>query len=273
MTDHPKIQALRAASWLHVSVKDPVIALKDSFKLSQYEAKAYLALLQGASDPKNVARLGRVPLPRVYDTLRSLESKGFVVRGGEEYVPVKPEVALEGRIQQFEAEYQNGKVSRVKAKDRLMLNLRMQPRENHEREIAMLGGINNIANKFSEVLSRSKSVILSVKKAFEARNLFLRYLASESSQEKKRIRILVPTNRKISKEEASLLANLGVEIRVRDDLLLDLMVSDTDDVMVGVPDPLSEEPYHAIAVWTRNSSFATSLRSSLDDLWEKSKNA
>ncbi len=256
-----------------MSVKDPVAALKDAFKLSLYESKAYLALLQGASDPKSVARLGRVPLPRVYDTLRSLEAKGFVVRSGDEYVPVKPEVALEGRIQQFEAEYQSDKVSRIKSKDQLMQSLRMQPRENHEREIAMLGGINNIANKFSEVLSRSKSVILTVKKAFEARNLFLRYLASASSKEKKRIRILVPTNLEVSKEEASLLANLGVEVRIRDDILLDLMVSDTDDVMVGVPDPLSEEPYHAIAMWTKNSSFAKSLRSSLDDLWEKSKRA
>ncbi|MBI2126499.1 MAG: TrmB family transcriptional regulator [Thaumarchaeota archaeon] len=256
-----------------MSAKDPVAALKDAFKLSLYEAKAYLALLQGASDPKSVARLGRVPLPRVYDTLRSLEAKGFVVRSGEAHVPVKPEIALEGRIQQFESEHQTGKALRIKAKDQLLQSLRMQPRENHEREIAMLGGINNIANKFSEVLARSKTVILTVKKAFEARNLFLRYLASESSKEKRRIRILMPTNLKISKEEATLLANLGVEIRIRDDILLDLMVSDTDDVMVGVPDPLSEEPYHAIAIWTKNSSFAKSLRGSLDDLWEKSKNA
>lgn len=253
-------------------MKDSTILLKDHFKLSLYEARAYVALLQGASDPKSISRVGRIPLPRIYDTLGSLEAKGFALKTGDNHIPVEPKIALEGRLQQFEAEFHNQRSSRIKTKDALLRSLKIQHKEGTSgNKISLMTGINSIANKFSEVVSGSNSVILTVKKAFEARHLFLRYLSSVSSKEKKKIRIIVSANLEIPKDELNLLRGLGVEIRKREDILLDLMVSDTDDVMIGVPDPLSEETYHAVAIWTRNSSFASSLRDSLDELWERSR--
>lgn len=253
-----------------MSAKDPAILLKDAFKLSLYEARAYVAILQGASDPKNISRLGKIPLPRIYDTLNSLEGRGFIVRKGDQNIPVEPENALEGRIQQFEAEHQQDRAARINVMKYLLQRLKVQRREGVAGDIAMLRGINSIANKFSDVFAQSKSAVLTVKKAFEARELFLRYVISASKGAKKNIRIIVPAELKIPDAEFSALSKVGVEIRRHQNILLDLMVSDTDDIMIGVPDPLSDEPYHAIAIWTRNSSFAESLRKSLDDLWEKS---
>jgi sugar-specific transcriptional regulator TrmB len=245
--------------------------LKDAFKLSLYESKAYVALLQGASDSKSISRLGRIPLPRIYDTLRSLEVKGFVARNGEGYVPVSPKIALEGRLQQFESEFQQEKTARIDVMQNLLQRLKVQHREESAGEVALIRGINSIANKFSDVFAKSNSVILTVRKAFEARELFMRYVSSEAKK-KKEVRIIVPAELKIPEVEFSTLGKMRIEIKKHEDILLDLMVSDTDDVMIGVPDPLSDEPFHAIAIWTRNSSFAQSLRNSLDDLWRKAKN-
>jgi len=253
-----------------LAAKDLAMLLKDSFKLSLYESRAYVALLQGASDPKGISRFGRIPLPRIYDTLRSLEDKGFLARNGEGYVPVSPKVALQGRLQQFESEFQQDKTARIDTMQQLLQKLKVQRREELAGEVAMLRGINNIANRFSDVFARSNSVILTVRKSFEARELFMRYVYLEATS-KKKIRIIVPAELKIPEVEFSTLAKMGIEIKKHEDILLDLMVSDTDDVMIGVPDPLSDEPFHAIAMWTRNPSFAQSLRSSLGDLWRKAK--
>ena len=81
--------------------------LKDSFKLSLYEAKTYLSLLDGNNNVKTISRDSGVPLPRIYDTLRSLEDKGFVKKKNKKYTPVEPEIALEGRIINTSYELEN----------------------------------------------------------------------------------------------------------------------------------------------------------------------
>ncbi len=256
------------ATQITLAAKDLVALLKDAFKLSLYEARAYFVLVQGASDPKNVSRLGRIPLPRIYDTLSSLETKGFVTRNGGQYVPVSPKIALEGRLQQFESEFQQERTRKMDVMGQLLQKLKVQRREELGGEIAMLRGINGIANKFSDVLAKSNSVIMTVKRAFEAREIFMRYVSS-ATKNKKKIRIIVPAELRIPEIEFSTLAKMGIEIKKHEDVLLDVMVSNTNDVIIGVPDPLSNETFHAVAMWTRNSSFAQSLRSSLEDLWKK----
>jgi sugar-specific transcriptional regulator TrmB len=55
-------------------------ALRKALDLTLYEAKLYIALLQGAKDPKEASVMSGVPLPRIYDIVRVLESKGMVYR-------------------------------------------------------------------------------------------------------------------------------------------------------------------------------------------------
>ncbi|MGC9071510.1 MAG: TrmB family transcriptional regulator [Acidilobus sp.] len=54
--------------------------LRRALDLSLYEAKLYLAILQGAGDPKEASVMSGVPLPRIYDVVRVLESKGMVYK-------------------------------------------------------------------------------------------------------------------------------------------------------------------------------------------------
>ncbi|MEM5814502.1 MAG: helix-turn-helix domain-containing protein [Candidatus Aenigmatarchaeota archaeon] len=51
-----------------------------SLGLMEYEAKAYLALLEfGNCTAEKLAQVSGIPLPRIYDTMTELQSKGFVL--------------------------------------------------------------------------------------------------------------------------------------------------------------------------------------------------
>ncbi len=84
---------------------DLVERLRRAFGLSGYEARVYIALLLGARNPKEASASSGVPLPRVYDVVRLLESKGLVEREpGGWYVPVPPRAAAAAVLARVEEE-------------------------------------------------------------------------------------------------------------------------------------------------------------------------
>jgi sugar-specific transcriptional regulator TrmB len=66
--------------------------------LTEYEARAYLTLLRyGTLTAEKISELGRIPLPRVYDTISELQKKGFVLIGQtrpKRFKPVSPDKAI-----------------------------------------------------------------------------------------------------------------------------------------------------------------------------------
>lgn len=79
--------------------------LRKALGLTLYEAKLYLALLRGARGPKEASSISGVPLPRIYDVIKVLESKGFVVSDPSEwYVPVNPRSVAASAIAKLEEE-------------------------------------------------------------------------------------------------------------------------------------------------------------------------
>ncbi|MHB1867402.1 MAG: TrmB family transcriptional regulator [Nitrososphaerales archaeon] len=250
-------------------------SLKENFKLSSYEARAYLALLRrGKQSPKQISAIAQVPMPRVYDTLESLMSKGFVAKQEENYSPIPPKQALKGRTTQFEAHFSQEQKRRRQAEEDVtsLLEGSVSVLEKSESsgEISILKGFNAISNKFMELLENSRDVILVAKRAIEAKEVFIPILAEYASQKngKKRIRIIAPKGVKITPKEAAEARNANAEIRKSDHVIFDLMIADTDDVIIGVPDPLSEEINHAIAIWVSNPSFASSTRNAVEEIWK-----
>ena len=160
--------------------------LKDSFKLSLYEAKTYLSLLDGNNNVKTISRDSGVPLPRIYDTLRSLEDKGFVKKKNKKYTPVEPEIALEGRIINTSYELENIVKTQKEEKKNILSVLENRPvSTNESTEFETLIGVNNIGNKFLEIMKDSEKIIISVKKAFEVKELFLSFLLNAKVKNKK----------------------------------------------------------------------------------------
>ena len=139
-------------------------------------------------------------------------------------------------------------------------------------EISILKGFNSISNKFMELLEGSTDILLVAKRAIEARVVFIPILTEYSMKKgsRRRIRILAPRAVRITQKELLEAKRANAEIRSTDHIIFDLMITDKDDVIIGVPDPLSNEINHAIAIWVRNSAFATSTRSAVEEIWKDS---
>jgi sugar-specific transcriptional regulator TrmB len=258
-----------------ISTQEIETTLKEYFKISSYEARTYMSLLRlGGQNTKQISTSSTVPLPRVYDTLESLMSKGFVLKKDETFVAIPPKQALKGRTRQFEIQFVEDQKRRADAEIRLteLLQKRASAEDSEatNSEISVLKGLNSIANKFEELLDSSKDIILVAKRAVEAKEFFIPILLEYSKNQtaKKRIRIVAPKNAKISKDDLEQARSANAQIRRSDNVIFDMMLTDQDDVLIGVPDPLSEEINHAIAIWIRNASFARSTRNSMEEMWD-----
>ena len=244
-------------------------SLKNTFKLNLYETRVYLALLEGRSGPKEVASTSGVPLSRVYDTLKSLEKKGFVEHIEDRYAAVPPEIALAGRMAQFRTEFEAELKERERAMGEALEELKsLSIRDDIVPEILVIKGIYGIAGKFLEVLKESKDVFITVRHGLEAGAIFSNYLEGMDDRPE-RFRALVPDGVEIAEEDLKLASRIGIEIKRCPNTLFDLLVADGRDVMIGVPDPASSEPYHSIAIFIRNTQFAKAVAESLETLWEQ----
>ncbi len=255
--------------------------LKDYFKLSSYESRAYLSLLkQGNQNPKQISATAQIPLPRVYDTLESLMSKGFALKQEDAYSAIPPRQALRGRSNQFEIQFADEQRQRRIVESTLTESLEsLSSQERNSKstnEISILKGFNSIANKFTELLENSSEIILIAKRAIEAREVFIPILLGAKERTRgqehgRNIRIIVPEETSISREEMLHAREANAEIRKSSHILFDMMITDSYDVIIGVPDPLSEEINHAIAIWVHNSSFASSTKKSVEDMWKSAR--
>jgi sugar-specific transcriptional regulator TrmB len=261
------------------SLQEIESSLKENFKVSSYEARAYISLLRlGRQSTKQLSSSATVPLPRVYDTVESLMTKGFVIKKEENFLAVPPKQALKGRTRQFEIQFLEDQRRRAEAENRLtdLLERQASPDDSESdqtSEISVLKGLNSIANKFEELLESSKDVILVAKRAVEAKEFFIPILLeyANSQSGRIRIRIIAPKNIRISKDDLEQAKGASAQIRKSDNVIFDMMIADQDNVLIGVPDPLSEEINHAIAIWVRNASFARSTRNSVEEMWESAE--
>ena len=136
-------------------------------------------------------------------------------------------------------------------------------------EPVLLRGIDAIAGRFFEILSTSSDITLMVRKALKVKGVFSEYLEAFPLSGK-RIRLLLPSKPPINERDARLLSRLKIETRYYDHPVLDMMVADELDVVLGVPERSNDEPFSAVALWVRNPSFARSTRAAIDEIWEES---
>lgn len=248
----------------------PEKLLVENFRLNKYEARIYVALTSGSMTPKQASEAAQVPLSRTYDTLRSLQRKGFVEERGNSFSAISTKAALGMRLRQFEEEFSKDQGARRDALDSLLnsLGTKKRTRPAMDQEVALLRGINAIASKFSEVIADSDDIFLVVKKSIDAKEFFKPYLEKRSS---KSVRILLPSGLSLPSSDLSFLKKMGLHVRRADNIFLDLLVADNSTVIVGVPDPTSEEAYHSIAVVISSLPFAKALRNSLEEVWTRAR--
>jgi sugar-specific transcriptional regulator TrmB len=245
--------------------------LRDKFGLNSYEARGYLALVASPMRPKDLATAANIPTPRIYDTLRALEMKGFVHKRGDAYVAESPSVALKTYLLGHQRSFEKAKESKEASMHRIVELLLpvIASKDELSQEPVLLRGIDAIAGRFFEILGSSKDITLMVRKALRVKGVFSEYLDAFPLSGK-RIRLLLPSKPPINERDARLLSRLRIETRYYDHPVLDMMVADELDVVLGVPERSNDEPFSAIALWVRNPSFARSTRAAIDEIWDES---
>lgn len=253
---------------------DPESLLRQSFGLNSYEARAYLSLLSKPLRAKDVSDESGVPLSRTYDTLRKLVSKGFAKVTDGTFAAVRPSVALKARLGRYSEDFAEAQEGRAGAMGQLVAGLERLYSEGAApgKEPLLLKGIDGIGSAFIEVLSKSRDVYLLVRQGVKARWRFLTYVKG-AAPGRRRTRVLIPREVRLSKSDLAAASEAGLDIRTCDGVMLDVMVGEKADVMIGVPAKGKDQSFGAVAIWVRDPSFAMSIRKTAEQLWRKGEKA
>lgn len=246
---------------------DEAELLKRFFGLNQYEARVYIALLKKHMSLGEVSSAAKIPKPRVYDVVRSLESKGFVRNSGGELQAISPEVALPARRAALRAAFEEEDSRRLQAQMTLIDSLKVGG-EHPLREPVILRGFEQVVALLYQVLPKSTQVLLTLNKALEARVYFRGAVkGAVGSGQQLEIMALIPLHVKLEREDLELMEALGAQVRLTAGVLLDTMVTDKDDVIIGLPDPSSTHSVPVVAVYVKDHAFASSLRETFKKVW------
>ena len=141
-------------------VSDEARKVLDELGLTSYETQTYLALIgKGVMTASQVSEYSNVPYSKIYDTLNSLEKKGWIeTKKGRptRYYPKAPSEALQAAKLRLEA--------MIKDWEQVMTK-EMQPlyeqREFREKpDIWILRGQHNILAKLEEMLTRAERELM-----------------------------------------------------------------------------------------------------------------
>lgn len=105
---------------------EEIVAVLKNFGLSPYEAKAYITLLkEGVLTSTEVAKRARIPQPRVYDVLHSLEEKGLIISSEGRpklYRAVAPKIGLQRLVESIEKKIRESYSNALSMLEALMKN-------------------------------------------------------------------------------------------------------------------------------------------------------
>ncbi len=219
--------------------------LRKALDLTLYEAKLYLAILQGASDPKEASIMSGVPLPRIYDIVKVLESKGMVYKDPAGwYRAVGPRALAAVSIARLEEE------SRRRAAEIMALADTLEKVETRQGspQYAIVKGAYNVISAAVDFFRHSVSAFITVSTVFGRDGLGER-LARSLSPHIGDLRVIL-----LEGLQAEAFSSLGLRVKVVDHPLVDSVASRTglmvvlseptgEPVGVAVVDPTQAEPY------------------------------
>ncbi|MDP8003085.1 MAG: helix-turn-helix domain-containing protein, partial [Caldisphaera sp.] len=116
------------------------LRVKDILKLNNYELKAYFSLLKnGKSKPIDIAKDAKIPIQRVYDTLKSLQGKGLIMAdNNNNYEVIDPKVSFSSIANSLVIETKN----KAKEIEELGLLINSMVAQKSNEEIKIIHGIN-----------------------------------------------------------------------------------------------------------------------------------
>jgi len=231
-----------------------------TFELSEYESKAYAALVSAgtASAVTELSQICDVPRSNLYSVLEKLNRKGFVeTQGGRPqlFKAVEP-----GQILKETEEKKKEKLekSRKNALDKLE---KLKGKEGNETVPALVWGIkgyDSVIKKMKEIINRSKKTILMNTPDADILNEEIYEELEGANERGVKIKVSIEEDEDIEKLKEIALVRTRKKIHGID------LVADGEEVLLAPQLP-------AVGAWLDNPQMALHVKNFLEVLWKDSK--
>jgi HTH-type transcriptional regulator, sugar sensing transcriptional regulator len=241
-------------------------ALKD-FGLTEYEVKAYIALVEAGPLPASVlSTTATIPYSKIYEILGNLERKGWVeIEQGRpsKYFPKPPSTALDSSRVRMENTLKSSQTDAMSELQPLYERKGVQERP----DIWIVRGQDNILDRIKETLGRTKKELLLAmpivpESVISMATPLLSLLISRGI----RVSLMVPNT--TSKDVIRRLKGLA-EVRIREQMFGGGMISDSNEIIIL----LGEEPEKGLtlAISSDHEGLVKFGKIYFEFLWENSK--
>ncbi|MFH1443220.1 MAG: helix-turn-helix domain-containing protein [Candidatus Micrarchaeota archaeon] len=239
--------------------------------LNQYEAQAYLALsLGGVNTAGEIAEVGKIARPRVYDVLDKLQEKGFAALKSGRPVKYAP-VPISEAIQTLKKHKENALHDELLKIEELGVSLRKTldktsgtKKFDVEENVWTLRGRNTIYSRIADMLQNSKNVVVvnshpdGIVRKFKANQLHFEKAKARGVK----IHLISPLSQIEDKRHALFSNNSpikGIAHSIIDRKLPTRMVLADDEAMIFLTKEDSG-PEDEVGLWLKNPEMVTTLR-------------
>lgn len=233
--------------------------------LTEYEANAYLLLVEkGALTAKQISYGAQIPYSKVYQTLNSLENKGWIEvtrKRPSKYFPKSPETAIKTAKNVFENEWLQTEKTLI---DELTpLYEKLKTREKYD--IWILRGQLNIISKFKEMAKKCKHEML-IALPFVREDFLVDFypLLSSFLADEVKVHFMMPKG--LNGNVYKMLSKIG-EVRCRDKMFGGGAISDSIEVLLL----FSDERGEITAIWSDHPGLAGLAKDYFNYLWKESE--
>jgi sugar-specific transcriptional regulator TrmB len=249
-------------------LRESLITNLKEFGLSEYEAKAYLALtLHGPLTASNVAENSKIPQSKVYGILKSLSDK-FLAESWKgkplKFKSIEPNIGLRKILERKKMAIEN-----LREKSAVMLE-QLKPLKGFETEDF---GIWSSSGKLACMEKAAEMVFRAKKLGLATTSRFSRYPPLDNayaSALKKGVRIKILGTSKMDgarKARATWYARHGAEIRILP-MNVNPVIGIVDDKEVSIRLDNSDTPD---MIWSNNPALISIFRTYFDDVWDKAE--
>ena len=241
-------------------------ALKD-FDLTEYEVKAYIALVESGPMPASqLSTTAAIPYSKIYEILGNLERKGWVeTEQGRpsKYFAKPPSAALDSSRVRMESTLKSSQTDALSELQPLYERKGVQERP----DIWIVRGQNNILDRIKETLGRTRVELLVAMPVVPESVLSMAApLLSLMIGRGIRVSLMVPSV--TSKDVIRRLKGMA-EVRVRDQMFGGGMISDSSEIIIL----LGEEPEKGLtlAISSHHEGLVKFGKIYFEFLWENSR--
>ncbi|MEM2147403.1 MAG: helix-turn-helix domain-containing protein [Candidatus Bathyarchaeia archaeon] len=233
--------------------------------LTDYEANAYVMLLEkGALTAKQISYGAQIPYSKVYQTLNSLEKKGWIEvtrKRPSKYFPKSPETALKTAKAVIENEWL--KMEKMVADELLPLYAKLKTKEKYD--VWLLKGTLNIVSKFKEMAKDCRQEML-IALPFIKDEFIMDFYPLLNSFVGDNIQVRFMMLEGLNGNVYRTLSRIG-EVRCRNKMFGGGAISDGKEVLLL----FSDERGEISAIWSDHPGLAALAKDYFNYLWKESE--